>query len=365
MAKMRVLHVHSGMCGGGIETFIATMADALASEWDSHLFSLVAARAYEGPQLPVQDAERVNVGVAGIGIRLLRHVRAWRPDIIHAHFPDAARYGAVVRAVACRQARLIVHWHNTHEMRSRTPVGAYLMRYALRQADAILACSRAAAEYHGPLWLIDPGAVRILYNPVDIAAFTGAIADSGLKGRVGAKNGEVLGIFFGRLSVQVKGLDVLCQAVRLLPDDLPFRLALVGPGDLPAVRDRLALPETATLTGPVDRAEVPGVLRACDICLQPSRSEGLGISIIEAMAAGLPVVATRVGGIPEAVEDGVTGILVPPEDPQALAEAIRWMVEHPAERAEMGRRGRERARLFDVRTIAGQLEAIYREVLNG
>ncbi len=365
MAKIRVLHVHSGMCGGGIETFIATMASALEQSCDSHLFSLAAARAYEGPRLPTQDTERAEVGVAGILLRLLRHVRAWRPDIIHAHFPDAARYGAVVRRLTGGHARLIVHWHNTHGGRSRTPLGAWLGRYAVNQADAIVACSRAAAEYHGAHCSIAPEGVRILHNPVDTAAFTNAVPDAGFADRMGMRDGEVLGVFLGRLSVDVKGLDVLCAAVRLLPSGFPLRVALVGPGDLEAVREQLDPPEAVRLTGPADRTEVPGVLRACDICLQPSRSEGFPLTIIEAMAAGLPVIATRVGGIPEAVEDGVTGMLVPPEDPQALADAIRWMVEHPAERAEMGRRGRERAKLFDVHTIAGQLEAIYREVLHG
>lgn len=364
MAKLRVLHIHSGMGGGGIETFIATMASALEQSCDSHLFSLAAAKPYEGPRLPVQDTERAAVGVGTVALRLLQHVRAWRPDLIHAHYPDAARFGAVVRTLAGGGARPIVHWHSTHDSTSRTPLGGWLGRYAISQADAILACSRAAAEYHGARYSVDPESVCVLYNPVDLSAFTGAQADAGLRERMGARDGEVLGVFLGRLSVEVKGLDVLCEAVRLLPSGLPLRIALVGPGVLDDVAARLDLPEGVTLTGPVDRAEVPGILRAADLCLQPSRSEGLGISIIEAMAAGLPVIATNVGGIPEAVEDGVTGILVPPEDPRALADAMRWMVEHPAERAEMGQRGRERARQFDVHLIADQLLAIYREVLH-
>lgn len=365
MSKIRVLHVHSGMGGGGTETFIATMAVALQDSCESSLFSLSAGRAYEGPHLPRQDAEHASIGVGAIFRRLLRHVRQWQPDIIHAHFTDAVRYGALVKALSRGRCKLVVHWHNTRAAQSRTPLGTWLGRYAMHQADGILACSNAAADYHGAFHGLPPESVRLIYNPVDITIFDRHPATEDFRRRLGVQRHEVLAVLLSRLCIEVKGLDVLCEAVRLLPNDFPLRVALVGPGDLDAVHEQLQPPEQVILTGPVSRDEVPGVLNACDVCLQPSRSEGLPLSIVEAMAAGLPVIASRVGGIPEVVEDGVTGLLVEPQAPKALAEAIRWMVEHPKEREEMGRRGQERAKRFDVKTIAAQLEEIYREVLDG
>jgi glycosyltransferase involved in cell wall biosynthesis len=124
----------------------------------------------------------------------------------------------------------------------------------------------------------------------------------------------------------------------------------------------LGLTSRIVLTGLRD--DIPEILSLIDIFVLPSLDEGLGRSLVEAMAAGKPVVASRVGGIPEAVEDGTTGILVPPGDAQALAEALSFMLEHPAQTTEMGRRGRERAaRLFDEERMVDRICSLYRELL--
>lgn len=363
--KIRVLHVVSHLHGGGIGTFIASMANALREECDSTLFSLEAGRVYEGPDLPTSDGEHPDLGRREMFTGLLDHARAWQPDIIHAHFLDAARYSTVIRTLLRPQPKLILHWHSTHGAGSESTLRKLAARWALTQADAILTCSNAAREYYCAEHRVEGSSVRLLYNPVDISEYDAAHPRNEFKAQVQTHEDEIVAVFLGRLSVEIKGLDVLCGAVRELPEDIPLRVALVGPGDIETVREQLAPPERVTLTGPVKRVDVPGVLRACDIAVQPSRTEGFPLTVIEAMAAGLPVVASRVGGIPEAVEDGVTGMLVPPCDPQALAEALRWMVEHPKGREEMGKRGRERAQLFDVHTIASQLDEIYREVLEG
>lgn len=362
---MRVLHVIRHLGVGGMETFVLTMRRALQTSCDMQVFSLFAGRAYTVEELDNCQDDGVPPSPFPTMRRLARHMRQWRPDVIHMHADDGTLYASVAAAWGRIRAQRIAHWHVTKFGSSRTPVGRALNHWALSGADAFVACSQAALSASVEWFPHVPERRYCLYNPIDVKAFSAALRDPKWRRLVRCGDDAVLAVFLGRIDVHGKGLDVLCAAVRLLPSGFPLRVALVGPGDLEAVREQLDPPEAVRLTGPADRTEVPGVLRACDICLQPSRSEGLGISIIEAMAAGLPVIATRVGGIPEAVEDGVTGMLVPPEDPQALADAIRWMVEHPAECAEMGRRGSERARLFDVHTIAGQLEAIYHEVLHG
>lgn len=364
MSKIRVLHVHGGMGGGGVETFIQTMGFALQHSCASSLFSLGPACSYEGPCLPTRDADRSRVGIPIRLMRFLNHVRRWQPDVIHAHYgADAIGYGALGELAARHRIRLIAHWHSLSPTKSWKSRGRLLAGYALKRADAVLACSRAAAEAHSAAHSIAPGRVRVLYNGVDTSLFAQSPADEVFRRRVGVEHDELLAVLLGRLDSSAKGLDILCEAMRSLPEELPLHVALVGPGDLSRLRDRLDPPDNVTLFGPVERAEVPGVLRACDILLQPSRREGFGIAVIEGMAAGLPVVASRVGGMEETVEHGRTGLLVSPDDPQALAEAIRWMIEHPKERREMGFQGQQRAKLFDVNTIAAQLEEIYHEVL--
>lgn len=111
------------------------------------------------------------------------------------------------------------------------------------------------------------------------------------------------------------------------------------------------------------RNDIPALLAASDLFCLPSRTEGLGIAAIEAMASGLPVVASRVGGLPEVVEDGVTGLLVPPDDTAALAEALVRILEDRHRAAQMGDAGRTRAKQhFDSRAMIAATYAVYAEV---
>lgn len=364
MQKLRVLHVVRHLGGGGIESFLCEVSSVLKQHFDLNLHSWCNGLTYGEPPWPNADASAI-VGSVAQARSLLRTLRTWQPDIVHCHAPEVFLFTSALLLASRSRSRTISHIHQVLTATgSRTPLGWVFGKLAHARCRKVIACSHVAADQLRSDPRIAAEKLCVLYNPVNTSAFEGSSANEAFRTAANAHGGGLLGVFLGRLDTRVKGLDVLCEAVRLLPQDLPLQVALVGPGDRAGVRRQLQPPESVVLTGPVDRADVPGILRAADIYLQPSRSEGLGLSIIEAMAAGLPVIATRVGGIPEAVEDGVTGILVAPDDPRALADAIRWMLDHPAERAAMGERGAGRSKLFDVHTIAGHLEAIYREVAN-
>jgi len=160
-----------------------------------------------------------------------------------------------------------------------------------------------------------------------------------------------------------KGLRYLIEAAAHVPDAI-FAIAGEGP-------DRAELESLAKSTGVADRvrflgfrSDVPDLLAACDLFVLPSLFEGLPLSVVEAMAAGKPVVATRVGGTDEAVEHGVTGLLVPAEDATALASAIREVLSSGALAARMGAAGADRAlREFGAAAMAGSTMGIYEEVL--
>src|SRR5690554_3238974 len=164
MAKMRVLHVQGAMCGGGIETFITTMAAALEDACETSLFSLAAGCPCEGPYLFTYDQQYACVGRPAVFLRLLRHARRWRPDIIHAHFRGGAFYAALVRDLMAHPAGLVVHWHTTREAVSDSTIARCLGGYALRTAGAIVACSSAAAHYHAAANGIPTARVKVLYN---------------------------------------------------------------------------------------------------------------------------------------------------------------------------------------------------------
>ena len=365
---MRVLHVVGYWGIGGIETFVMLMVGRLRPSHDMCVFSGYTGRIYSPDERDRHghDAEQTERGaIASRLAGLARRIRKWRPDVIHMHGGGATLFGGVAAAMARSHAQRVAHWHFADFPPSHTVVGRTLGRWSLSRAGALIACSEASLNLGLQRFPYAPCTRHVLYNPVDTAAYASAAPDDEWRREVEGPREQMVGVYLGRMDTHGKGLDVLSEAVGLLPAGHPFRAVLVGPGNLEHVRTELRPPDSLTLCAPVSRDQVPGVLRACDVYLQPSRMEGLPLSIIEAMAAGRPVIAARVGGIPEAVEDRKTGLLVPPEDPKALAQAIRWMVEHPAEREQMGRNGAQAARRFDTAVIADQLARIYEELVDG
>jgi glycosyltransferase involved in cell wall biosynthesis len=155
-------------------------------------------------------------------------------------------------------------------------------------------------------------------------------------------------LFVGALE-RVKGVDVLLDAWRLIRDRRPgARLVIVGRGSMETeVRRRAAGEPDVEIVGPVPREALRELLDAARVVVLPSRSEGLGRVALEASARARPVVASRVGGIPELVEDGETGLLVQPEDAAALAAAVVRILDDPAAATAMGERGRRRALSLD------------------
>ena len=170
----------------------------------------------------------------------------------------------------------------------------------------------------------------------------------------------------GRLHPQ-KGFSDLLTAFAQVRQRIPsVRLFVAGDGelrdDLEAQARSLGMAAVVTFAGV--RADVSEVLAALDVFVLPSLWEGMPNAVLEAMASGLPVVATAVGGTPEVVVDGVTGLLVPPQDPGALAQAIGHLLRDPDLRRRMGRAGRRRVEEhFDVRETVRQVESLYETLL--
>jgi glycosyltransferase involved in cell wall biosynthesis len=155
-----------------------------------------------------------------------------------------------------------------------------------------------------------------------------------------------------------KGQDVALEAARLLAPRLPHaRMLLVGDGP----ERRNPTEGTAILPGFLD--DLTEFYAALDLFIMPSRSEGWGLTALQAMANGLAVIATAVGGLPELVEQGKTGWLVPPDSPPALADAIEAAASDPARRCEYGRNARERAAQFSIQRTVEQIERFYARLL--
>lgn len=215
---------------------------------------------------------------------------------------------------------------------------------------------------------IAPGQVTVIRTGIDLEAFRPGRGAGLLRHELRAAPEDILIGTTGQLT-SVKGHAVLIEAFALLRrQGLPARLALIGAGPLlrplAAQADRLGLTDRVHFLG--FRRDLPDLLEDLDIAAHPSVEEGLPHSVIEFLAKGKPVVASRLDGIAEAMEDGRSGLLVTPERPVELAGALADLAAHPERRKAMGRAARERALAeFDVSKMTAQVEAFFTSVGRG
>jgi glycosyltransferase involved in cell wall biosynthesis len=280
---------------------------------------------------------------------LLAHERV---ALVHAH----GGRGALYAVLAVRRRRTPLIWH------ARTaPADRWLDPILARLAHTIVANSGATA-CRFQAW--PATRVIVVPNGVDLGRFRPGAADPALRRALGLPlDGPVVG-YFGRLE-HGKGADVLLAAAEPLLLKVPAAtLLVVGDGPLGAPLARRALTSGARAIFAGKRSDVPDLLRLCDVIAVPSRQEAFGRILIEAMASRVPVVASAVGGIPEVVADGVTGLLVPPEDPDALAAALALTLADTAATATRVRRAAaDVAARFDAHTHAARIHAVYDRVL--
>ncbi len=173
-------------------------------------------------------------------------------------------------------------------------------------------------------------------------------------------------VFLGRMGDR-KGSARAVRAVAMLPDTVRphVELWLAGDGEVEATRvlvHELGLEQQVRVSGWIDAEERNRWLKDADAFILPTRAEGVPMSILEAIAWGLPVITTPVGGIPDVIRSGVEGIMVEPDDIQAISEAMRFFVEHPEERLRMGQNARQRAREFALPEYRRKLRDIYLEL---
>jgi glycosyltransferase involved in cell wall biosynthesis len=215
----------------------------------------------------------------------------------------------------------------------------------------------------------DPSRISVVPNGIDTTRFRNACATSALRRELEVPERARLVVVVSRLN-RLKGIEYFLDAAALLRHRFPdVRYLIVGDSISQAYRDELqaraaalGLGECVRFTG--FRGDVPALLSEASVSVLPSLSEGLSNVVLETMAAGVPVVATSVGGTPEMVEEGVTGMLVAPRDSVALAEAIGAMLADPARAAAIGRAGREQvARRYSLEAMVRGTEALYERLL--
>jgi glycosyltransferase involved in cell wall biosynthesis len=282
-------------------------------------------------------------------------LRDFRADVVHSHEFTMAIYGAAAARRAGARHVITMHGGLYYAAALRRRLA---MRWAVRRSDALVGVSMATAnELQRQLGVSAP---RLQVIPNGIPQRIGA--RDRVRRELGIAPGEPLIVAVGNL-YQVKGHAVLLDALAKLRDLTGWRLAIAGRGEeeapLRARAAALGIAERIHLLG--FREDIPDILAAADVFAMPSLSEGLPLALVEAMSFGLPVVITRVGGIPEVVTDDVDALLVSPSDSDVLAHALRRLLDDPALRRRLGDAARTRARRdYGIATMVDRYERLYR-----
>jgi len=353
---LRVLHISFGLNVGGQEKLLVE----LARHADRSRFALTFVSLGDRGEL-AGDLEICGARVIAMGepsglkpkllYRLTRLFRRLRPDVVHTHDQRALFYAGPA-AWAARVALLI----NTRHGRNFdfTPRQVAVGRQLARLADRYVCVSddvKAQCVAEG----IAPHRLLTIKNGVDLERFPFS----------GPRPGGPI-VTVARLSPE-KDVANLVRATALAALRVrELRVEVAGGGpcleDLKRLAASLNVGDRIAFLGEV--RDVGALLCHARFFVLSSRSEGIPLTVLEAMACGLPVVATRVGGLPEVVEDGVTGLLVPAADPAALAEAMVRLCNDPFGRERMGRAGGLRAlELFDIRRMVADYESLYMDRL--
>jgi glycosyltransferase involved in cell wall biosynthesis len=298
--------------------------------------------------------------------RLAGVLRRERVDLIHAHQYTPFFYGVTARLLYHRPPILFTEHgrhHPDYPRRKRIVANRLLLSRRDRVVGVGGAVRQALIQNEG----IPADRVGVIYNGINVAPFAdGAVDRAAVRRELGVAAEDLVALQVARLDYLKDHATALRTVKRLADWQRPVRLVLVGEGpELPAIQElirRQNLEPVVRLLGL--RRDVARLLHAADLFLLTSISEGIPLTVIEAMAAGLPVVATAVGGVPEVVKDGRTGLLAPAGDDARLAEQIVRLASDPALRAEMGEAGRARAiQQFSQTQMHDQYLRLYHEML--
>jgi phosphatidylinositol alpha-mannosyltransferase len=302
---------------------------------------------YNASNVPI-DPRPWSRGVVG------RQLRAFRPDVIHIHepFSPSTSLWALLEA----RAPVVATFHSSAERSLLFDAAAPLIRRMARRITVRIAVSQAARTFAASRI---GGSFDIIGNGVDIDRFAGAEPAA-------LQPGPTL-LFVGRLEER-KGFPVAVEAFRrLAANRTDLQMVVAGDGKersavaplSPELRDRILL------LGSVSNERLPGYHAAADVYLGPALGgESFGIVLVEAMAAGLPVVASRIRGYDEVVRDEVDGLLVPPGDPGALALATARILDDPALAERLSRAGKERASGFEWGVVATAIRLRYERAID-
>lgn len=357
--SMRILQVCSVTTFGGGERHLVDLSHALVDLGHEVYAASVPGSPLSAelsfvPQARTHALSRLNY-VRKV-TRLAEFIRAHSIEIVHAHAARDYHLAALAVRLASR-GRLVLTRHTLFPMRG-------INRPLLKSAGRVIAVSHAVAESLRRNGVIDSSKITVVHNGIDTDRFDQSVV---------ARDGD-LPVSVGTIGhlAPIKGQDIFLRAAALISARRPgVNFVVIGEDKSPQMDYRKSLEKlvaefglSGIVTMPGWRDDIPAVLSSLTMFVSAARSEPFGLAIVEAMAAGLPVVAAASEGAVEIIEDGVTGKIVPVDDAEALAQAIDALLDDPLECSRLGRNAQLAAReRFSLARMARDTERVYREVL--
>jgi len=379
---VRVAHIITRLCRGGAqENTFHTVRLADRGRYEVDLIS--------GPTRGREGSMEADIRAAGVPIirepflvrapspphdilalrGLTKKLREGRYDLVHTHTSKA---GILGRLAAERAGiRHVVHTPHGNVFHGYfngplTRLFVWMERHAARRTCRIIELTAGGVEEHLAEGIGQRDQYRVVFSGIDTAPYADAIARrEATRAALGIRPEEIAIGGVGRLE-PVKGFTYFVAMARQLLDvEQPLRFFLIGEGAQKAALQRQAEEAGVRVAFLGMRHDVPALMAALDLLVVPSINEGMGRVILEAGAAETPVVASRVGGIPDVVDDGETGLLAPPRAPEALAAAARELIRSPERRRLMGATARAKVvPHFSLERMVQRIETVYEEVLH-
>lgn len=348
---MKVLHIIDSLMFGGAEVLLASFVVASKSEVYNEVCTLypsntVLKERIRNAGIPLIELNSKRKYSVKTLLKLIRIIRKNNYDIVHVHLFPAQYYGAI-GAFFSQHCKFVFTEHSVHNRRRSSKFFRILDHLSYKAYNKIICVGRLVENEllnHLPNL---KGKTSVIYNGIQVVPPTEATSN------------YYDAVLVGSLRDAVKGVDVLLHAVHLLGDKIS-RVAVAGDGvlkeELVSMRDRLGLQGKVEFLGNVDK--VGELLEQSKIFVMPSRYEGLPIALLEAMSKKKPIIATNVGGIPEAISDSDNGLLIHPENPEELAQKLELLLHSPDLREKLGNKA------YDTIQERFTIEKYMKKVLN-
>lgn len=382
MRRLRVAHVINSIGLGGVPTVVCHLLEALPPErYELYLYTLK--RYSDHADVREEVAERFR----RLGVRIFSPDRdekkflvvaalcEWilrdRIDILHTHSYKPNLYGRLAGAL-CRERNLkiVAHYHNQYDDKWKRDGSLIYDRLLDRFSDRLIACSESVREHLVQRVGLPWERIDVILNGADLSRFQPREDAQKVKAEMGLPPDRRIVAVVGRISEQ-KGQDDFIRAAKIILREVPDTLFLViGAADeeerlvqLRRLAQELGIEKEIIFTGYI--SDMPKIYPLIDVLVVPSRWEGFGLVLVEAMAAGRPIVATHVGAIPEVVVPDETARLVPPGSPAAIASEVVSLLQDPEQARKMGERGIARAGVFSWKQAGMQLDRFYGDLFGG